>query len=60
MASKTILAVVTTKRDKVAGGAPTFYADDEEELQRTAQLLARVLTAAIHDLDNGSVVIVRH
>ena len=37
-----------------------FYAENAEELERPFRLLARVLTAAIHDLDNECVVIVRH
>ncbi|HHT72589.1 MAG TPA: hypothetical protein GX008_02630 [Firmicutes bacterium] len=57
---KEILAVVTTNRNKVSEGTPVFYAENAEELERTSRLLARVLTAAIHDLDNECVVIVRH
>ncbi len=60
MAEKQILAIVTKNRDKVGGTGPIFYAESDEELEHTATLLARVLAAAIHDLDNGSVVIVRH
>ncbi|NMB00510.1 MAG: hypothetical protein GX971_03160 [Firmicutes bacterium] len=58
---KTILAVVTNEQGKVdGGGAPIFYAKDEEELTELALLIAKFLGAAVHDLHNGVLVIVRH
>ena len=59
-AKNQILAVVTTNKEKVSPGAVVFYAKNSAELERTARLLARVLAAAVHDLDNDCVVIVRH
>lgn len=58
--TREILAVVTTNRKKVSEGTPVFYADSRAELEHTSRLLARVLAAAVHDLDNECVVIVRH
>jgi hypothetical protein len=57
---KQILAVITVDRDKVGGGAPIFYAQDEEELLDTAVLISRIFGAAAHDLHNGVFVIVKH
>lgn len=55
-----ILAVLSTDLQKVGGGAPIFYARDLEELEKLATLLTGVLGAAVHDLQNGVYVIVRH
>ena len=53
-------ACVTVDRDKVAGGIPIFYAEDEEELQHIASLLANVLNAIAPDLENVVFIVVRH
>lgn len=57
----TILAIVTTDRDLVAGGSvPVFYAKDDAELQKICLYLSRVLDALTHGLDNGISLIVKH
>lgn len=56
-----IVAVVTLHPDTVrGGGAPVFFAADEKSLERTALLLAKMTGAAVHDLEGGTYVIVRH
>ncbi|HHU93023.1 MAG TPA: hypothetical protein GXZ20_07835 [Halanaerobiaceae bacterium] len=62
MSENNILAIITTKklRDKVAGGAPIFFADNEEEVEELSSLLARITLAMVHDLENGIKIIVRH
>jgi len=59
---KSILAIVTTDRERVAAGtgAAVFYARDEDEAQQTAFLLSRILDAMVHDLENGVLILVRH
>lgn len=57
---KRILAVVTTEPTKVDGGAPIFYTSTPEEMTQVALLIAKVLGAAVHDLQNGVLVVVRH
>ena len=57
---KRILAVVTLNMDRVAGGAPVFLAQNEEERERIALYIARTLDAMVHDLENGTYIIVRH
>lgn len=59
-AADQILAIVTIHRDKVSGQGPIFYAEDHNEMISIATYLARVFMAAIHDLDNGVFVIVKH
>jgi hypothetical protein len=55
-----ILAIVTTDRDKVGGGAPIFIVQDETESQKTAFLLEKILDASAHDLKNGTMILVKH
>jgi hypothetical protein len=59
--NKFIIAIVTTKREKVSGGsAPTFYCDSEEERERVSSYLSRITNAMVHDLDNGCYILVKH
>ncbi len=60
MASHQILAVVSMNRDSVGGQTPIFYVSDHHELEKTSLYLARILMAAIHDLDNGTYILVKH
>lgn len=55
-----IVAVVTTAKDKVGGGAPIFYATSKEEMDKLALYLAKMTKGMVHDLENGVYVIVRH
>jgi hypothetical protein len=55
-----ILAVITMNKENVAGGAPIFVANSEEEKKRTAFLLEKILNASVHDLKNGSMIVVQH
>jgi hypothetical protein len=56
----TILAVISTSRDKVGGGAPTFFVGSDNELQEVAFLLEKILDGMAHDLKNGTMIIVKH
>jgi cell wall assembly regulator SMI1 len=55
-----ILAVVTLQMSMIGGGAPIFFARDEEEQQKVANYLSRILDATAHDLENGSLILVKH
>lgn len=56
-----ILAVVTLDEKKVIpGGVPIFIAENEQERNKTALLLAKITTAMVHDLENGCYIIVKH
>jgi len=58
--SKKILAVITTKKEQVAGGAPIFIMDTMEEVQKTAFTLEKILDGMVHQVTEQSVIIVRH
>ncbi|GGE11222.1 hypothetical protein GCM10011571_10670 [Marinithermofilum abyssi] len=55
-----ILAVISTNKEKVAGGVPIFQASDNEELQHTAFSLEKILDGMTHQLDEETMIIVRH
>ena len=55
-----ILAVISLNKELVSGGAPIFFARDEEELEKIAGYLSKILDAMVHDLGNGSYIVVRH
>jgi hypothetical protein len=55
-----ILAVVTGDAQSAAGGAPIFVVPDSGERLRVAMLIAKILTAMVHDLENGTYLVVRH
>ncbi|OEF97287.1 hypothetical protein BHF71_03900 [Vulcanibacillus modesticaldus] len=56
-----ILAIVTKNKEQIiGGGAPIFIAENDEELQRTAFLLEKILDGIAHDLENGAIIIVKH
>ncbi|ANY68843.1 hypothetical protein ABEW34_07060 [Paenibacillus algorifonticola] len=55
-----IVAVVSSNRDVAGGGAPIFFADNEQELEQTAFLLEKILNANAHNLKNGVIILVNH
>ena len=55
-----ILAIVTQQTAGVGGGAPIFFVRDEAEQQKVADHLAKILDASVHDLENGSLILVKH
>lgn len=59
-ASGIILAIVALDKDQVSGGAPIFFARDKAEQERVANYLSKILDAMVHDLENGSYIVVRH
>lgn len=55
-----ILAIVTRAQDVVSGSVPIFVAKDDDEMQKLARYISKVLNAVTHDLENGTYIIVRH
>lgn len=60
MSKDTIVAAITLDPDKVKGDIPVIIAGDEEERERLARLMANILHAMVHDLGNGTYLIVQH
>ncbi|MEB3752377.1 MULTISPECIES: hypothetical protein [Geobacillus] len=57
---KMILAIVTTKGETVAGGAPIFLCQTNEEMERIAANLEAILDGIAHELSEGLLIIVKH
>lgn len=55
-----ILAIVTTKPEKVGGSSPIFYAIDAHELQNLAFRLEKILDGIAHEVGPGIMIVVRH
>lgn len=57
---KAILAIITTNKDRVAGGAPIFICENHEEVQKTAANLEAITDGIAHALSDELFVIVKH
>lgn len=55
------LGIITTDKNmKNIGGCPLFYANDEQDLQKKAMLMAKSVGGMVHELDKGILIIVKH
>jgi len=52
--------VLQEKKENISGEIPTFLVQDKSEQERVCMLLAKILKAMIHDLENGIYLIVKH
>ena len=57
---KYILAVVTTKANKVPSGATVFQCDSKEEMEHIAANLEAILDGIAHALSEDLYIIVKH
>lgn len=57
---KEILAVISDREERVSGGAPIFYAGSRKELEQLSFLLEKILDGMAHQLDDHTMIIVRH
>lgn len=55
-----IVAAVTLNEKAAGGGLPIFYAKNEEEQIKVSRVLANIVKGMVHDLENGTFIIVRH
>ncbi|MEC1260516.1 hypothetical protein P9D34_08675 [Bacillus swezeyi] len=57
---KFILAVVTTRRDRVIGGTSVFFCDNQEEMNTYAKNLEAILDGIAHGIGDDLYLIVKH
>ncbi len=57
---KAILAIITTKRELVAGGAPIFICNNKNDLERIAANLEAITDGIAHALGEELYIIVKH
>ncbi|WP_211246673.1 capping complex subunit for YIEGIA [Cohnella pontilimi] len=48
-----IVALITTRKEDVAGGAPIFIAGNRAELEKTAFMLEKLLDCGAHELNHS-------
>ncbi len=55
------LAIITSDKNmQCGGGCPIFYADNNEDLQHKAMLMAKGVGGMVHALTNEILIIVKH
>ena len=55
------LAIITTDKTlQVGGGCPIFYANDNDDLQNKAMLMAKSVGGMVHSITNGTLIVVKH
>lgn len=54
------LAIITTNKNMQSGGCPVFYAENNKDLQHKAMLMAKCVGGMVHDMTNGTLIIVKH
>ncbi len=57
---KAILAIITTNRELVAGGAPIFICNNKNDLERIAANLEAITDGIAHALGEELYIIVKH
>jgi hypothetical protein len=55
-----IVAVVSSQKENIAGGAPIFIADSKEACEKIAFSLEKIIDASAHLLPNGVMILVDH
>ncbi len=60
MSGTKILAVITTSRDQIGGGAPIFYCQNAEEQQQVAFTLEKCLDAIVQEITPSTLIVVNH
>ena len=55
------LAIITTDKTlQVGGGCPIFYANDNDDLQNKAMLMAKSVGGMVHSITKGTLIVVKH
>jgi hypothetical protein len=57
---KAILAVITTNKQKIDGGAPIFICDDKADMDQVASNLEAITDGISHSLGDEMYIIVKH
>jgi hypothetical protein len=55
-----LFAAITEEPHKVGGGLPIFYVNSSEEKERVAAYISRIAGGVIHDVGNGTYIVVIH
>lgn len=58
--SYTLAVITTDKNMNTVGGCPIFYANDDDDLQSKAMLMAKCVDGMVHQISDEVLIVVRH
>ena len=55
------LAIITTNKNMTSGGGcPICYADNDDDMQNKAMLMAKCVDGVVHEIAKETLIIVKH
>lgn len=58
--SYTLAVITTDKNMNTSGGCPIFYANDDNDLQKKALLMAKCVDGMVHQISDEVLIVVKH
>lgn len=58
--SYTMAVITTDKNMNISGGCPLFYANDDDDMQNKALLVAKCMDGMVHQITEEILIVVRH
>ena len=58
--SYTLAVITTDKNMNTSGGCPSFYANDDDDLQKKALLMAKCVDGMVHQISDEVLIVVKH
>lgn len=58
--SYTLAVITTDKNMSTSGGCPVFYANNDDDLQTKALLVAKSMDGMVHQISEEVLIVVRH
>lgn len=58
--SYTLAVITTDKNMNTLGGCPVFYANNDDDLQNKALLVAKCMDGMVHEISEEVLIVVRH
>ena len=58
--SYTLAVITTDKNMNTSGGCPIFYANNDDDLQNKAMLMAKCVDGIVHHIPDEILIVVKH
>lgn len=58
--SYTLAIITTDKSMNTSGGCPIFYANNDDDLQKKALLMAKCVDGMVHQISDEVLIVVKH
>ena len=55
-----VLAIVTMDKNMKSASHPVFYVENQEELENRSLIISKTMGGMVHDVLNGTFIIVKH